>query len=168
LLVYPIVFLYRHHIELVLKRIISRSPYLIERSLTKAESDHLEKHRLDLLWQDFKPMAAAISKAAGWDEMPAEDIAGIDDYIRQISEVDPGSYSMRYAHSKKGDPTLPKDLTHINLRHFDEMMERLANYLGGLEAAICQLESLRQDYEAEMASYADDYHDDYYGDYSDG
>ena len=37
-LVYPIVFLYRHHIELVLKRVIKQAPYLIERELTKAKT----------------------------------------------------------------------------------------------------------------------------------
>jgi hypothetical protein len=161
-LVYPIIFLYRHHIELVLKRVITQAPYLIERALTKTENDHLEKHRLDLLWQDFKPMASALTEAAGWDELPREDVEGIDDYIRQIFEVDPSSYSLRYAHSKKGDPSLPKDLTHINLRHFGELMERLANYLGGLEAAMCELKGLKQDYEADMAA---DYYDDYYGEY---
>jgi len=164
-LVYPIVFLYRHHIELVLKRVIKQAPYLIERPLTKAENDHLEKHRLDLLWEDFKPMASAVTKAAGWSKLPPEDVQGIDDYIRQIFEVDPASYSLRYAHSKKGDPSLPKGLTHINLRHFGELMERLASYLGGLEAAMCHLADLKQDFEAEMASYADDYNSDYYDGY---
>jgi hypothetical protein len=133
--VYPIVFLYRHHIELALKRVIKRAPYLIERPPTKVESDHLVGHRLDSLWQDFKPMAKAITEAAGWEELPLEDVEGIDDYIRQLCEVDPRSYSLRYAHSTKGDPSLPETLTHINLRHFGELMERLANYLYGLEAA---------------------------------
>jgi hypothetical protein len=168
LLVYPIIFLYRHHIELALKRIIRQAPYLVERPLTKLENDHLEQHRLDWLWQDFKPMAAAISKAAGWDELPAEDVAGIDDYIRQLYEVDPRSYSLRYAHSKKGDPSLPRELTHINLRHFGELMERLSNYLEGLEAGSSHLVDLKQEMEAEMndqmAEYYDDYRGEYYGD----
>jgi hypothetical protein len=34
-LVYPIIFLYRHHIELMLKRIIRRAPYLIAASLSE-------------------------------------------------------------------------------------------------------------------------------------
>ncbi len=33
-LVYPIMFLYRHHIELALKNIILQVPYVIERELT--------------------------------------------------------------------------------------------------------------------------------------
>ena len=162
-LVYPIVFLYRHHIELALKRVIKRSPYLMDRELTKTENDHLDTHRLDLLWQDFKPMAAAISEVAGWSQLPADDVEGIEDYIRQIVEIDPGSYSLRYAHSKKGDPSLPKGLTHINLRHFGDLMERLANYLEGLEAAISHIEDLKQEMEAEYyEDYANDYYDDPY------
>jgi len=37
LLVYPIIFLYRHHLELALKRIIRRSPKLLARDLTPNE-----------------------------------------------------------------------------------------------------------------------------------
>ena len=168
-LVYPIVFLYRHHIELALKAIIGRAPYLIERPLTKAETHHLLDHRLDLLWQDFKPMARDITKAAGWNDLPSADVEGIDNYIQQLCEVDPRSYSLRYCHAKNGDASLPKELTHINLRHFGELMERLANYLYGLEAATSHLEDLKQEMEADMASemadYYNDYCEDYYSDY---
>jgi hypothetical protein len=38
-LVYPIMFLYRHHIELALKNIILRTPYLIDRALTDDEKN---------------------------------------------------------------------------------------------------------------------------------
>jgi hypothetical protein len=164
-LVYPIVFLYRHHIELALKRIIKRAPYLIERPLTTAENRHLLGHRLDLLWDDFKPMEKPISEAAGWDELPAADVEGIDDYIRQLCEVDPESYSLRYAHSKKGAPSLPKELSLVNLRHFGDLMERLANYLYGLEAATAHLEDMKQEMESEMESEMADYYGDCYEDY---
>src|SRR5258708_28614683 len=48
-LVYPIIFLYRHHVELMLKRIIKRVLYVIDGRLNKKLREHLEKHRLDLL-----------------------------------------------------------------------------------------------------------------------
>jgi hypothetical protein len=133
--------------ELVLKRIIRQSPYLIDRQLTEDERKHLDRHRLDLLWWDFKPMAGAISKAACWNELRSEDVEGIEDYVRQITEIDPDSYSLRYSHSKKGDPLLPKDFTHINLRHFGDVMERMADYLNGLEAAVLYLGGLKEDFE---------------------
>jgi len=61
-LVYPIVFLYRHYVELLLKEIIKRAPYLTDRELSEAEKRHLENHRLDLLWNDFKPLMKAYRK----------------------------------------------------------------------------------------------------------
>lgn len=162
-LVYPIVFLYRHYIELALKEIIRRAPYLIGGQLTENERKHLDGHRLDLLWNDFKPLSTAITRVGGWDDLPQEDIRGIDDYIRQISEVDPNSYALRYARSKKGDPSLPKNLTHINLRHFGELMDSLARYLWGIDVGMSALEDMKHDYESEMASYAEDYYDGYCG-----
>jgi hypothetical protein len=158
-LLYPIIFLYRHHIELVLKKLIARSPYLIDRELTDAEKQHLCRHRLDLLWNDLKPMMEDICKAAGWDRLDPEDAAGIDSYIRQLVKLDPDSYSFRYTHSKKGDPSLPSDLKRINVRHFSEMMERLASYLDTLDTATDHLVELKSEMEAEwrseMASYMD-------------
>jgi len=153
-LVYPIIFLYRHHIELALKRMILRAPYLIERDLTEAEKQHLGKHRLDLLWQDLKPMLATICEAAD-REMDSEDIEGIEDYIGQLMKLDPDSYSFRYAQSKKGAPSLPDDLMHINVRHFAGMMDRLGRYLSGIEAATDHLEELKSDWYSDMASYVD-------------
>ena len=114
------------------------------------------------MWNDFKPLSAAITKVAGSSDLPKDDVEGIDDFIRQISEVDPRSYSLRYAHSKKGNPSLPKNLTHINLRHFGELMDRLADYLWGIDVGMSAIEDMKHDYESEMASYADDYYSDYY------
>jgi len=156
-LVYPIIFLYRHHIELALKNIIVRTPYLIDRPLTDAEKQHLGKHRLDLLWQDLKPMLSAVGEAAGWGELDAADVEGSDDYIRQLSELDPDSFSFRYTRSKKGTPSLPAELKRINLRHFAEMLERLADFLDGLDTGLRVLEEGKSEMEAEwrkeMAQY---------------
>ncbi|MGO9403844.1 MAG: hypothetical protein ACLPVW_10300 [Terriglobales bacterium] len=158
-LVYPIIFLYRHHVELMLKRIIRRAPYLIDGSLREKEKQHLDRHRLDLLWEDLKLMLPAVCKAAGWSEIDDADIEGIGHYIRQLCELDADSFSFRYAHSKKGDPSLPTNLKNINLRHFGELMGWLADYLYGLDEAISWLAETKSEMEAEwaseMAPYAD-------------
>jgi len=155
-LVYPVIFLYRHHIELALKNLIRHTPYLIDRPLTTEEEKHLERHRLDLLWQDLKPMFAAVCKAAGWDRLDAADEEGVDSYIRQLTALDPDSFSFRYTRSKKGAPSLPSELKRINLRHFAEMVERLADYLDGLDMAVSVLEEGKMEMEAEYrASYGD-------------
>lgn len=149
-LVYPIIYLYRHHVELALKSLIRHTPYLIDRPLTKSEKAHLGKHRLDLLWQDLKPMLSAIGEAAGWGELDAADVEGIDDYIRQLTELDPDSFSFRYTRSKKGTPSLPAELKHINLRHFAEMLERLADFLDGLNTGLGVLTDGKSEMEAEQ------------------
>jgi hypothetical protein len=167
-LLYPIIFLYRHHIELILKRLIVRAPYLIDRELTETEKKHLGGHRLDLLWQDLKPMFTQICEAAGWGRPNQDDIDGIEDYIRQMVKLDPESFTFRYARSKKGDPSLPADLKRINLRHFGEVMERLASHLDGIDSATSHIEEVKLEMEAEwrsemaaeMASYMD-YYDGY-------
>ena len=138
-LVYPIIFLYRHHVELMLKRIIRRIPYLIDSRLTEAQKQHLKKHRLDLLWRDLRIMLPSVCKAAGWEEIDTKHIEGIDEYICQLSELDADSFSFRYSHSKKGKQLLPRNLKNINLRHFGDLMGRLANYLYGMDEAVSWL-----------------------------
>jgi hypothetical protein len=136
-----------------------RTPYVIDRALTDAEKRHLDMHRLDFLWKDLKPMFAAVSKATGWDKLDPVDMEGIDSYIRQLANLDPDSYSFRYTHSKKGVPSLPAELKRVNLRHFAEMAERLADYFDGMDTAVGVLHDGKQEMEAEyrreMGSYRD-------------
>ena len=67
--------------------------------------------------------------------------------------------SFRYAHTKDGESSLPDDVGNINLRHFAEMMERLASCLDGIDAASDHIEEIKLEMEAEwrseMASYVD-------------
>lgn len=148
-LVYPILFLYRHHLELALKRIIRRAPRLLSRSVTKDEKDHLDKHRLDWLWHDLRPMLTGIFEAVGWEKPDQIDMDGVDDYIRQISELDPDGLGSRYAHSKEGDRLLPEGLTHINIRHFAETMDRVVSYVDGVDTATSVVEEWQDDMEAQ-------------------
>src|SRR5262249_43699545 len=76
-LVYPIVFLYRHHVELVLKDVLKRAPGLTGRSLTAAAEKHLDFHDLVDLWSDVQPVLADIWEELGWGEPNPDCIAGI-------------------------------------------------------------------------------------------
>jgi len=150
-LVYPIIFLYRHHVELMLKRILRQVPYLIDGRLSEKQREHLEKHRLDLLWDDLRGMLPALCKAAGWDESDVQ-VAGIDNYVRQLSQLDADSFSFRYSQSKKGKRSLPKNLKNINLRNFGALMKRLADYLYGMDEAVSLLVESKAEIEAECAN----------------
>jgi hypothetical protein len=134
-LAYPIVFLYRHHIELALKRIIYCTPGVLRRDLTKSEKDHLRDHDLCQLWHDLEPIFASICEAVSWKKPKAADLEGVREYIRQLSVVDPFSTSFRYWKSKRGNPSLQATPYSFNIRHFSEMMGRLADFLEALDTA---------------------------------
>jgi hypothetical protein len=145
--------------ELALKNILRRTPYVINRALTDAEKRHLGMHRLDILWKDLKPKFAAVCKEAGWGKFDPVDVEGIDSYIHQLTDLDPDSYRFSYMHSKKGVPSLPVELKRVNLRHFAELAERLADYLDAIDTAVGVVHDAKQEMEAEyrreMGSYWD-------------
>ena len=131
----PILFLYRHHVELSLKRIIYCTPGLLRRDLTKSEQTHLEQHDLCQLWHDLEPILAGIFEAVNWEKPKAPDLDGIREYVRQLARVDPFSTSFRYWKTKSGSSSLPASLSDFNIRHFSEMMGRLADFVEALDTA---------------------------------
>lgn len=140
-LAYPIIFLYRHHIELALKNIVEMVPGLVGRALKPLEEKSMKSHKLDELWKNVKQICDEIQDP-NWGKLDTADLEGIDDYIRQLCELDPYSESARYRTSKKGFPCF-RENTPINLQQFDEMMNRLADWLDTLDMAISHVEEVR-------------------------
>jgi hypothetical protein len=143
-LAYPIAFLYRHHIELALKRIIQSVPGVLGRELTDHERGHLGSHKLDLLWQDLEPIFGEICRAVGWEKPEKADLEGTREYIRQLSAVDPSSENFRYWKSRDGAPSLPS-LDTFSIPHFSEMMERLADFIEALDTATAAADQMLDD-----------------------
>jgi len=120
-LIYPIVFLYRHWIELRLKEIISQGGVLIQ--------EHHEapmKHGLTELWDEARAVVMKIWPNADYTELSLVTAA-----IQEFNGVDPLSITFRYGRDRKGRLTLPGDITHINVRNLKEQMDKLALYLDG-------------------------------------
>ena len=154
-LVYPIVYLYRHHAELVLKAIIKTASALLERELTARDLKKLGWHGLAELWETTKPLLGPVCEMAGNPPFPAEDIEGIDSYIRQIHEHDPDGQRFRYATLKvtrdgtrRGPaiptPSLREELTILNVRNFAVAMDKLADYLESIEGWFAELRHQRR------------------------
>jgi len=143
-LVYPIVFLYRHHVELVLKRLLLMLADLAEKELDHKTSKDLEKHCLYQLWTDLKGFLKSADDRCGL-RIDCEDQDGINSYIQQLSEVDPDSQVFRYARSKKGERLLPEELKCINIAVFSEHMERLCSFLDNVDSYLDHMLELRND-----------------------
>ena len=154
-LVYPIVYLYRHHIELTLKSIIGAAAFVIDHTLAKDDFDTLGHHDLAKLWKLASQMLNPACELGGESPLPPADLEGIDSYIAQLHQHDPDGQRFRYSTTKaKGQktrrlPSLPDNLTHINVRDFAAGMEKLADYLEGLDSWIGDLVDAKLEYRAQ-------------------
>jgi hypothetical protein len=155
-LVYPIVYLYRHHVELSLKRLIVVAANLAEEELDHQTSKNLEKHRLDQLWADLKRLLTPERSGVEIDQ-PESD--GIGSYIKQLSTIDPEAHAFRYARDKKGKISLDQAPEYINIAAFAELMERLCTSLAGLDSYFDHLIEVRGEMAADAAGNADFYDD---------
>lgn len=149
LLVYPIVYLYRHHMELALKSIIDLACVVLDHELTDEEFKKLGRHDLADLWNLAKPLLSKV--VCDETPLPPDDLEGIDSYIRQLHEHDPDGQRFRYAmvKAKRAQAerrSLSPELRHINIRNFAIALEKLADYLDAIETDLNQ----RADYKAEM------------------
>ena len=123
-LVYPIVFLYRHHIELMLKSIIgSGNKYLT------GEFKFEQVHDLKRLWDRVKKISHEIF---GEDQVGFSFITHI---VSELDSVDPKSMNFRYHIDKKCKAPNP-DLKCINVRHFAAVITEAILILDGACSAI--------------------------------
>jgi hypothetical protein len=134
LLSFPIIFLYRHFIELSLKSII-RDGY----QLYDIQSDYRQIHSLEELWKDCRSIIKKI-----WPNGDDEPLDAAGNIINEFSKIDSSSYETRYPEPKKTKEGKGKKdniftmegISNINLKNMKELMEKMDNYLGSIDEAI--------------------------------
>ena len=124
-LVYPIVFLYRHYLELLVKNIIENGAKYLD-----TEEKPQTNHYLDTLWSKAK---AIINKI--WEEGESSQELEIDHYIAEFIEIDKSSQAFRYHKNKEGKEFLEL-IEIINIQHFSDCINKISIYLEGVSAAI--------------------------------
>jgi hypothetical protein len=127
--IYPLVFLYRQGLELQLKLILPLARRLAGK---EAVADH--KHGLMPLWSELRQHLEQLDPGKDDQELPA-----IEDFIRQLDTVDPGSFAFRYPVTKKGEVSLP-ELRHVNVRHLSEIMNSVFTLLGGIYSCLGEMD----------------------------
>ncbi|HVB99085.1 MAG TPA: hypothetical protein VNJ12_07110 [Candidatus Dormibacteraeota bacterium] len=155
-LVYPIVYLYRHHVELVLKAIVRVAVALLDREPTEGDHKALGGHDLSRLWDTARPLLNPVCALVPNPPFPDDDLLGIDAYIRQLHEHDPKGESFRYATTKPKRsnrrematviPSLNPNLKLVNIRAFAAAMEKLADYLEGIEGWFGDLQDAKAEW----------------------
>ena len=132
-LVYPICFLYRHGLELILKDLSWKSHYLAtgEKQFAKNDWKELGRHSLQELWQVGGEKAALVLGADF--PLSTTDAQSVELLLNRFERHDPGSFSFRYPISKKKGRTHP-DLANVNVRVLREsvhhVFQRLESVVG--------------------------------------
>ena len=127
--IYPLLFLYRHSLELQFKLMLKSA-----RALTGKEPKNYDKHPLMPLWSELRHLL----KDLGLERSDANATA-VHEFIRQLDDVDPDSMAFRYATTNSGKDHLP-DVTHINIRHLREVLNSVFVWLNGTYSWIGEME----------------------------
>lgn len=126
--IYPLVFLYRQGLELQMKMILPLARKLANKA---PRDDH--SHGLMPMWKELRALVEELEPHEADQELPA-----IEEFIKQLDDVDPQSYAFRYSKTKKGHNSLP-DLRCVNVRHLSEIMDSVFMMMSGLDSMICNL-----------------------------
>jgi hypothetical protein len=151
-LVYPIVFNFRHYLELALKHLIIKT-----RQLADIPPEFDSRHDLRDLWKECRPLIEQAWADEPWD---SKQLDTIGTKIDVLGAVDERSFAFRYPKDSGGASYIPADLIRFNLRYFAEQVNDLAERLDSIiEATVVHLEikdemegDFRQEMETDLRS----------------
>jgi len=124
-LVFPLVFLYRHYVELRLKELLQSA----ERFLGLPQ-DWQSDHDIANLWCHLSQFLPKI-----FPDEPKADLKNAGRLLHELAEGDPFSFHFRYPENKKGQKHL-EDLERLDVVSFVEAMRRLSAFLDGASMAL--------------------------------
>lgn len=128
-LVYPILFNYRHFIELALKYIISTYGGAV------GVEPNWETHSLKTLWESF----IRVLDGYGHKDRDGTDLR-VRDTISKFAIVDEKSFSFRYPVDKKGRK-IPLSPEELDLNVLADVMKGLEGYLIGTDGYLDSLQN---------------------------
>ncbi len=145
--IYPLLFLYRHYIELRLKEAMENGKWILSLlgTPTSSSADY-QHHRIDLLWRECRCILDEIDKEelASFSEDQLvehrELYSNLQDDIGIFSKLDPGSTAFRYPTSRDGHPSLPGGeylITQIgSWDNLQALVQRISYWLDGISVGL--------------------------------
>ena len=116
-LVYPIVFCYRHFLELTLKAMLK------EYGSMGSTTPNWSHHRLQDLWRDFRTLITSLDG----DHQDEQGTEAVEQCIAEFAKIDPFSETFRYPTRRKGQPfAVPYEM--IDLLQLRDTMQAIENY----------------------------------------
>jgi hypothetical protein len=141
-LVYPVLFGYRHYIELALKEIIRAA-----RRLLDEPGGVPETHNLSNLWNTAEPLLKQVEPNG---QRTYEDVR---ECIARFTSIDPTSEAGRYPVKRDGGLSLPEDRYHLELGQLRDVVERLSSFFDGAISQVLDYLDHKAEMEREYADY---------------
>ncbi len=153
---YPILFMYRHALELSLKAIVYRGAKLV--GLISEEhidvKQLFERHDLTRLLPAIKSIFDQLG--SDFEGSGLESYDDFADLIRSIDSIDSGSYTFRYPIDRTGEANLPHHFV-VNVLEFAQGMDTLLQFLDGAKTAIDEQWQAEQEAHHELEQLAADW-----------
>ena len=129
LLIYPLLFLYRHYIELRCKEIIAVGKEIL------GTSNYLPKggHDLMSVWTEAQSILKEV-----WNQEYQQPKGSIVSKIKEFHNTDLKSDEFRYPVDTEGKNNL-EQIEHINYRHFKDEFAEVKIYLEGISDGLYAL-----------------------------
>jgi hypothetical protein len=129
ILTYPMVFLYRHYLELRLKQVIILGQELLDEPIS-IQQKILENHWLNELWKPCREILEKLAEEEFWPKDPVEELDRVERLVDEFHTNDPDNINFRYPVTKKSkgsQPTLPH-LNCVGVRNLYKIMQRLDSF----------------------------------------
>ncbi len=121
LYVFPILFLYRQYLELLLKNMYFK--YSEDTIQEKKDFVKRNGHKISPYWRKCKHLLCR-------NETSSDNIDKIDSLVNKFEQIDEHSFTFRYYLDKEFDMTLPKRL-FVNLKKLKEAVDEVDDLLYG-------------------------------------
>jgi hypothetical protein len=123
----PVVFLYRHAAELYLKGLVLGDGA----NFLESPPDHasvLRTHSLNRLFTFVRDMFRAVGWNGNLGNGPIKTVRDLENMIRELDAVDPGSYTFRYPVNKEGGASV-EDHFNFSAVEFAQRMDAVLDIL---------------------------------------
>jgi len=140
--VYPILFLYHHHLELRLKEIIFRG-----NRLNHSSDDFPKHHRILDIWFEAKKLLLQLNENA--DKTP---LNVVEKVIKELASVSNDAEGYRYPMDKNGNIHL-KDIDILNLGVLKNTMDKVTSFFDAVETQVSVYLDTKNEIEAEYRNY---------------
>jgi len=139
-LIYPVLFLCRHYIELKLKQIFKEGYQYLHRK-EKIPTNH----KIEDLFKSVKRIVTEVFSDINCTDEYLRELVIMEQFIQKLVEYDPNSISFRYPTQKNGSPTLA-NLDYLNLTKIRKTMKRIINTLESICEEISLLKDQKNEY----------------------